>query len=558
MNLPKTSPRSAQLLLWIGIILAINLFGDFFFRRIDLTASGRYSLSDYTVEAMEQLSQPLMITVYLDGDFPPNVREYQEALRTTLLEMKQYAGGLLDFEFVDPNQNPELLAFFQSRRLAPTPVQVRISPTETKTQYMWPLVRLHYPEREEVFVDMLQWATVLTPQGRQIDFVRAEADLEYKLMSAVRKLTGERSGIVALLQGHGETPVEEVPGLGAEIQSSYQLYTFDLRKVPGYEISPSIDVLVILQPTRAFSERDKYELDQYLMRGGSILWVLDYERVDMDMFRKQSTLTELYDLNLDDLFFRYGLKLNYDLIQDLACEKTEVFQTNVEGGTFVEKPWIFYPLVRDFPTHPIARNVDEVLLRYAASIDTVYQEGVRKGVFLQTSPRSRTIQGRQFIDLNEYLQSPPPPALFNQGGKIAGVVAEGVFESLFQGREVPLDSAAPQPPAATFGPRNNPIAPGRLALISDGEFAQGKRLQDQRGFMPYDNKNLIMNAIDYLAGDDALTRIRSKDVVQRRLNIDKVQGRVPAIRLLTLGLPLALLLVVALLQGYLRRRREQG
>ena len=545
-----------RLLILIGIILVINLLADSLFWRFDLTATQQYSLSDYTREALGELEQPLFVTVYLEGDFPPNVRSYQEAVRSTLLEMTQYADGMLDFEFVDPSDKPELLQFFQERRFSPTPINVRVSPTETKQQYMWPLARFRFPEREDVYVDLLRWATVLTPQGRQVDFSRAEADLEYKLMSAVRKLTRTEPGIVALLQGHGELPVEAVPDLAAEIQTSYQLYTLALKNVPNYEISPSIDVLIVLQPTRPFSERDKYELDQYLMRGGRILWVLDYQQVDMDMYRKQSTLTQLYELNLDDLFMRYGLKLNYDLVQDQNCELTEVFQTDNEGGNFVSKRWLFYPMVTSLPVHPISRNVDAVLLRYASTLDTFYQEGVRKSVFLQSSPRSRTIQGQQFIDLNAYLQSPPPEALFNQGPQITGLLAEGVFQSLFVGREAPTDSLAPRPPAARFGARNNPVAPGALAVIADGEFVQGKLFQGQRGYMPYDNKSLVMNAIDYLAGDDALTRIRAKEVVERRLNFETVQGRTGLVRFLTLGLPLILIVLAGLARGYLRRRRH--
>ncbi|RMG61042.1 MAG: hypothetical protein D6722_20210, partial [Bacteroidetes bacterium] len=407
----------------------------------------------------------------------------------------------------------------------------------------------------DVYVDLLRWATVLSPQGRQVGFARAEADLEYKLMSAIRKQVRVEPGIVALLQGHGELPAEAVPDLAAEIQTSYQLYTLDLSKTPNYEISPRIDVLLVLQPTRPFSERDKYELDQHLMRGGRILWVFDQEQVDMDMYRKQSALSQLYELNLDDLFMRYGLKVNYDLIQDQNCELTEVFQTDAEGGNFVSKRWLFYPMVTAFPVHPISRNVDAVLLRYAASIDTFFQEGVRKSVFLQSSPQSRTIQGQQFIDLNAYLQTPPPEALFNQGPQIAGVLAEGIFQSLFVGREVPTDSLAPNPPPARFGPQNNPIAPGAFAVIADGEFVQGKLFQGQRGYMPYDNKNMVMNAIDYLAGDETLTRIRAKEVVMRRLNFDKVQGRTGTIRFLTIGLPLLLIVGAGLGRAFLRRRR---
>ncbi|MDX1905962.1 MAG: Gldg family protein [Bacteroidia bacterium] len=547
---------SIRLLIIIALIILANLLTAGYFRRIDLTQEKRYSLSDLTINTLDSLQYPVLVSVYLEGEFPPQIRAFQDALRTSLLEMQQYAASDFTYEFVDPGANKELMQFFQSKGYVPIPVKVKVSATETRQQYMWPLAKIHYGERD-IYVDLVKGATVMTPQGPNINFNRAEADLEYKLLSALRTLMREQGGVVALLQGHGELTVDQIPELKTEIQNGYNLFTFDMARQPGLAISPSIGVLIVLQPTRPFSERDKYELDQYLMRGGRILWVMAQEKVDMDMYRKQATLTQLYDLNLDDMFMQYGCKINYDLIQDRECESTEVFQEGPGGGTFLNKKWPFFPLVYNFPQHPISRNTDAVLLRYAGSIDTFYQAGVRKSVFLQTSPRSRTVQGQQFIDVNEFYLNPPPEGVFNRGGMIAGVLMEGVFESLFAGRQAPVDSAAPAPPTAPFGARNNPISPGAVAVISDGSFVLGKEFQGQRGYMPYDNKVMIMNAIDYLAGDQALTEIRSKDVTVRRLDPEKARTSAGWLRWLNLILPIAAVAGFGAIRAYLRRRRNQ-
>lgn len=547
--------RNVQLLLLIGLIIVANLLLSGVFRRIDLTREQRYSLSTLTKETTRSLELPLTVTVFLEGKFPPNIREFQAALRTTLLEMKQYAGSEFEFTFVDPTDNPELQQLFRERGYTPVPVKVRVSSAETRTQQMWPLLVMRY-RQQEVFVDLLKGAAVMTPQGPNVNFLQAEADLEYKLTSAMRRLTQEEDGIVALLEGHGEIPVDSIPDLGQAIQNQYQLFKFSLRNVPDYEISPAIDVLVVLQPRRAFSERDKYELDQYLMRGGSILWVLDQQQVDLNLYRKQSTITQLRELNLDDLFMRYGFKLNYDLVQDLNCEPTEVFQP--ETQSFFSKKWLFYPLALDLPEHPIARNVDAVLMRYVSSIDTFAQEGVDKSVFLTSSPRSRTVEGSQFIDLSTLINQPPPTRLFNRGPFITGLLMEGVFRSLFVGRQAPTDSLAPNPPKAKFGPQNNPIAPGKIAVIADGEFAVGKSFRGERSpRLPYDNRTLLMNAIDYLAGDAALSEIRSKEVIVRRLDREKVLAHETTLRMLNLLMPILLIAGFGLLRGYLRRRRHQ-
>ncbi|MEM7657983.1 MAG: gliding motility-associated ABC transporter substrate-binding protein GldG [Bacteroidota bacterium] len=553
----KKLQNNIRYLLLIGIIVMVNLFGDGCFQRFDLTKEQRYSLSDLTVETVQGIEYPMVVTVFLEGEFPPNIRNFQEAVRTSLLEMKQYAGRNLEYEFVDPSNNPDLLRLFQERNFVPVPVKVQESATETKQVLMWPMVRIRYRERE-VYVDLLKGATVMTVRGPNVDFLKAEQDLEYKLVSALRKLQQERGGVIVLLQGHGELTPQEIPELQAEIQTSYNFFTLNLPNTPNYEISPTIDVLMVLQPTQPFSERDKYELDQYLMRGGSILWMLNQEVVDMNMYRKQATLTELRELNLDDLFFKYGCKINYDLIQDLECESTEVFQAGPNGGTFLSKKWPYFPLALAFPDHPINRNVDAVLMRYANSIDTFAQAGVKKSVFLQSSPSSRLVQGKQFIDVNQVLANPPAPSLYNRSNLITGLLMEGVFESLFVGRRPPTDSLAPNPPAARFGAKNNPIAPGSMVILSDDEFSLGKEYQGQRGYMPYDNKTLLMNAIDYLAGDEALVQIRSKSVAERRLSRDKVVNNLTSIRLLNLGLPLLILAVFGGVRAYLRRRKHAG
>lgn len=548
--------RNLQLFLIIGIIIVANLILASYFVRFDLTKEKRYSLSELTRETAEDLTLPMTITVYLEGEFPPNIREYQEAIRTTLLEIRQYAGSNFAFNFVDPSESPELLQRFQEGGYAPVPVKVRVSTTETKEQYMWPLMTIRHRDREFT-VDLLKGASVMTPQGPNVNFAKAESDLEYKITSAMRTITQNQMGLVALMQGHGEIPVEMLQGFGTAISNQYSIGKFDLREAPNYEISPAIDVLVILQPTRPFSERDKYEIDQYLMRGGSILFVMDNEVVDLNLYRKQSTLTELRELNLDDMFMNYGFKINYDLIQDLECEPTEVFQP--ESRSFLSKKWLFYPMTLQFPDHPIARNVDAALMRYAASIDTFSQAGVTKGVFMTSSPYSRTVQGAQFIDLTEYLQNPPPTSLFNRGPFITGMLAEGEFKSLFIGRRPPTDSLAPNPPSAMFGERNNPSAPGKIVVISDGEFALGKEFRGERSpRLPYDNLTLLQNAIDYLAGDPALSEIRSKEVVVRRLDREKVTENESLVRLLNLGLPI---LLVALFGGgrlFLRRRKHEA
>ncbi len=550
----KKMQANVQGLLTIAVLIVLNLIASAFFLRIDLTKEKRYSLSEVSIQTVDSLQYPMYVTVFLEGDFPPNIREFQDALETNLQELSQYSHGNLNFEFVDPSNNRELLKDFQSKGFDPVPVKVRVNATETKMQLMWPLAVFRYREREQ-YVDLLRGATL---PDNSVDFPQAESDLEYKVVSTMRNLTRERRGIVGLLRGHGEWNNEEVNELGAELANSYNLVDYNQRgKYAGEAISPEISVMLILQPKGAFSERDKYELDQYLMRGGRLLFVLSPEVVDMDMFQKRSTLTDLRDWNLDDLFLKYGFKVNYDLVQDFVNESTDVFIESGSGGTFASQKWPFYPLVRSFPRLPMTRNVEGVLLRYPSSIDTLHRPFISHSVFLTTSPRSRKLDGRQFIDLNEVMQSPPPQSLYNKGPQIVGDVAEGLFTSLFTGRQAPVDSFAPQPPTVMFGQQNNPLAPGAVAIISDGNFVRPRFFRGDYTYMPYDNKALVLNLVDYLAGDEALTRIRSKEVVVRSLDQEKIHDHSSLLRYLNLLLPVVLVVAFGFIRAWWRKRKNE-
>ena len=594
--------KNLNLLIIIGLIIFVNLVGTSFFSRIDLTKEGRYSFSELSQQSLSDLPQPCYAEVYLEGEFPAKIRRYQEVLRTTLIEYQRMSSNYFDFEFIDPADNGNLKRDLAQRGISPIPIRVQKSELRQEEQLMFPVVVLRSGEREQ-YIDLFKGCAF---PNLEINFAKAESELEYKLTSALRNLSRRRQGFIAVLQGHGEHEMrpeikweispsgDSVPRvsrvvtemsefLGA-LDNAYSIAALDLTQTPDGSISPSVDLLMILQPTEAFTEREKYEIDQYIMRGGNVLWVLDQQKVDLDLFEKRSTLTELYDLNLDDMFMHYGFKVNYDLVQDINCEATEVFNPQIKQ--FAERPWIFYPRMNLFPDHPVNRNVDAILMRYASSIDSFTQAGVRKEVFLQSSPYSRTIQGKQFIDLNEYLRNPPPEGLFNKGNRIMGLMVEGHFSSLFKGRAIPVDSLNPEKPSAIFLERSDlaeriaaelaredsSIADQRMqeylervsspygrrmAVISDGEFVLPKAFRGKRQFLPYDNKTLLLNVVDYLTGDQALTGLRSKNVEDRPLSRKKIQGKATLIQILNLLLPILLVIAFGLFRFWRRRKKNE-
>jgi gliding-associated putative ABC transporter substrate-binding component GldG len=472
----------------------------------------------------------------MEGEYPPKIQRFKEAVKDILIEMKIYGGKHIQFEFIDPSDNPELMQSFVDKGITPITLNIRKSTTSEGRQYLFPVAVLNYEGREEV-VDLFRGAVDYA--SGEPSPLRAEQQLEYKFIHALRRLTQGSKKIVGILKGHQETPNNYIQELSHDLSNLY--IPIEVETHTGESISPSVAVLCIFQPDTAFSERDKYEIDQYLMRGGKILWLLDQEEVNLHYAAEG--MTRLRNLNLDDLFMRYGFKINYDLIQDLNCSTMELVIPNPNAPpTFTAQPWIYYPLITALAEHPITRNLEAIKLRYVSSIDTYSRPNIRHIPLMLTSRYSRSLPGQLFVDLNQAIRQPPPPeALNGKGRKLVGTLIEGRFESLFQNRDIPVDAIAQEPPTARFLPRN--VQDTRMIVVGDGQVAIGEDVRGKVDFMAYDNKTFILNAIDYLLGGESLINIRAKDLQYRALDLQKVKGKENLIRILNLGAPLLLLIL---------------
>jgi len=541
-------------LVWIGAILLGNALLSGVLLRWDLTKEKRYSLTPLSRETARQLAYPLEVTSYMEGSYPLEISRFQQQVYTTLEELDSYAYGRIDFQYVDPNEVPA--AGDTLRRLGFQPIGVRVqsSATDFTQKAMYPVLFLRYGDRGQ-WVDLLKDYR-LPQRGRSVnvDLIKAEANLEYEIVSAMRSLLRDRPPTVAFLEGHGELTLEEIArDIYRDVAPpDYLVGMRNLQAMQGQPIDNQIDVIVIAQPRQPFSEREKYELDQYLMRGGKIFWILDYQQVDFDMSRKENTLTLLYELNLDDFFFQQGLKLNPNLVLDLKCQRIEFLQEGPSGDQFESLPWVLSPLVTQLPPYPYTRNVESILLRNSSSIDTTYKPGMRKEVFLQSSPQSQTLNSTSFLDLNALLGAPAQPEVFTQGPMITGIMLEGTFSSLFTGRSAPTDAAIATPPVASFVAQGDG---GKMALISEGEFLMGEDFRGERSFAPLDNRTLFLNMLDYMISGESMAEIRAKEVVIRPLNAEKIRDNALGIRLVNMGLPVLLLVLLGLGRTFWRRRQ---
>ncbi|MCS7188192.1 MAG: Gldg family protein [Bacteroidia bacterium] len=554
---------SVQVILILGLSVLAYLGGQLYFFRIDLTEDKRYTLSEGTRSLLQHLPQATYITVYLEGDFPYPIQRYKRAIETLLAEMRAISPKPLNFTFVNPAKHPDVIKLFKQRGVQPIPINVRVSQTETRRQYMYPIAVVQCGQ-QDIWVDLVKGNLRSTGE---IDLLEAEQEVEYKIAAALRQITvyGEKP-ILGLLTRHGEYSLEQMPQLKAELERYYRLLPVSLRE--GQAIAPAkaylpdslrrrlvgegFAAIIVIGPDSAFTEREKYELEQYLLRGGRILWLLDYHRINLT---EGSALTQLRELNIDDLFFRWGWRPAYDLVQDLSCGHIEVIRGYYHGPLWGAEKWLYYPVVYIFPSHPITRTVDAVMYRYASSLDTIFRAGLRHTILAVTSPFSRSVKGTQLIDINLTLKNPPAPEAFKgKGFRPVAVLTEGYFESVFQDREPPTDNYAPKPPTARYLPRSGLV--GKAIWITDGEFALPAEVQGRfADYVPLDNLTFILNCIDYLTGEIALTQVRSRSIQLRRLDPAFVRAHALSIQVFNLGLPIFLMIGVGVGFYFWRKHR---
>jgi gliding-associated putative ABC transporter substrate-binding component GldG len=544
------SRKVIQAAMLVAILIVVNLLASGFFFRLDLTQEKRYSLSDYSKNTLDSLNRYLSVKVYLEGEFPPRIQRFKQAVKDMLTEMKVYGGTLIQYEFIDPTGNDELMQSFVDKGIAPITLNIRNSQTSEGRQYIFPVAVFSYDGREEM-VDLFKGSVDYT--SGEPSPLKAEANLEYKLIHAIKRLTQGSKKVVGVLRGHGEIGEEKTREWMRELANLYIPVEVNVQK--GEAISPSISVLIVLQPDSAFTEREKYEIDQYLMRGGKILWLLDQQ--DVNLHYQAETLSRLRQLNLDDLFMKYGFKVNYDLVSDLNCSTIELVIPNPNAPpTFSSQRWIYYPLLTQLADHPITRNLSAVKLRYASSIDTFSTPELRFVPLLVSSPYSRVQSGNVFVDLNQSIRNPPrPEELRGKGNRVMALLAEGQFHSLFEGREVPVDALAQQMPTAKFLRRN--VSDTRMIVVGDGQVAVGEDVRGKIDFMAFDNKAFLLNCLDFLLGGESLIHIRAKDIQYHSLDLKKVKGNEWNIRLINLVLPVLVILFWGIIRQRIRMHRNR-
>lgn len=540
------------LLTGLGLLL-INVLSAFVYTRVDLTEDKRYTLSNGTQQLLGTLPARVHIDVFLTGKLPPAFKRLETAVRETLDEFEAEAGNNISYRFIDPvtgtsEEQMQLLERLAKLGLQPTNLFANQGGTRTE-QLIVPGAVISY-EGKEAGVLLLKGNKAAT-RAEQLN--QSYEGVEYELAAAIRRLTqpeGSRQR-VGLVYGHTQVPPERFSDLLASIQEQYDLFFVDLNKPGPVE---GVDALLVLKPDQPFTESDVFKMDQYVVKGGRALFFVDGQRVDS--VSAAGSYAQLMPLGLDDLFFNWGARINRNLVKDLSSGKIPLNVGTVGDKPNVQLlPWRFYPVLNSFGDSPITKNMDAVYTRFLSTMDTVRAAGIEKTVLLKTSPYTLLLNLPALVAYNEARQQ-PDPATYNGGVKLAGVLLEGQFKSLFANLLLP-DSLA-----RGFKAKGQT---GKVLICADGDLVVNDVDYKRKAPLPlgYDrfsqsqfaNKEFVLNAIDYMTDPEGLIMARTREVPLRPLDTVKLGQERTWWQAINLLGPLGLLAVGGLVWQVIRRRR---
>lgn len=552
MNFPR-SKKSLDLIEFalIGLIVVLlNLIIAQYFFRFDFTEDQRYSVSPQAKDMLADLDEPITIEVYLTGTLDPDYERLRRSIEDKLEQFKAYSGSNLIYRFVDPSAEPDeairerQLSMLMQKGVQPM-VYLKEENGKKEQIRIFPGAIVTYKEREVPvqFIKGVRFADPATYINQAVESV------EFELLQALRKLSSNEFIDIAFVDGHGELDDKTASAFVRTLGNYYSIQRVNVAKDTALS---RFKALVIAQPQAAYTEVEKFALDQYLMRGGRLLYLVDPVEVRQDSLKNGQTFAVIKNLNLDDQLFKYGVRVNPGLVQDLQCGVVPI-QTGMNGETQMLN-FPYFPLFYNFSTHPIVKNLDAVYSKFASHLDTVKANGVQKYPLIFSSTNARTVAAPLEIDLNA-LRKDATPEKYNQSGIMIACLMEGKFTSLYKNRPAPLAGQSVQGDAS---------AEGKVIVVADGDMMindwdpQSKQPlplgYDKYTRTQFSNSDFLLNAIDYLC-DQPVIMVRGKDIELRPLNKFKAQEERTYWQALNLGLPIALLLSIGLLLHVMRKKR---
>ncbi len=557
-----------QFSLGLAVVLLLNIVansrmgGRPLYGALDLTEEKRYTLTSGTKQLLENQEDIIFVRVLLDGEFPAGFKRLQEAAREMLEDFRSVS-PYIEYEFYNPNEgsvdeiNQRREQYKEDGIL---PVNLRVKGVEgTSTTSIFPYAIFYKGERS-IPVNILENEVPGVPSDVVLN--NAVALLEYKFANAIQKLNQSYKEVIAFSSGQGELPPIKTADLEKELRNYYEVGRLELDSVAV--IPQEIAALVVAKPTQPFTDKNKFKIDQYVMNGGKVVWMLDRVAVDLDSLQgRPEFYPATYDLNIDDLLFRYGVRLNDDLVQDLRCSRIPL-ATGVLGNApqFDLFRYPYHVLALPQTNHPVVRSLEAVNFYYPSSIDLSprTKTPIDKTILLMSSDAARYQKLPVGLDF-DFLRYDLDPSKFQRDSLVMAVLLEGTFPSMYENRLSEDNLAVLQQIGVEYKSQS---VPNSMIVISDGDVAANPVRPDGSvlplGLNVYEkyqfsNKDFLINSLEYLLDQGGIIQARGKEVRLRMLNNERAEAEASFWRILNIGLPVVLLLLFGFVYFLLRRRK---
>ncbi|TWP24451.1 gliding motility-associated ABC transporter substrate-binding protein GldG [Apibacter muscae] len=544
------------ILMFIGILLASGVY----YKRYDLTSDQRYTLSEATKNVLEKIDKPMEIDVYLEGDFPADFKQLQSETLTLLDEFKRINPNI-SYQLIDPVKQKISQDTLESMGMSPSALQVEKEGISTQI-ILFPYATIKY----KGYGQTVPLITQQTGINAEEQMTKSMEGLEFGFINSIDKLSNEHFKNVGILVNQAELNKLEMFSLADRIHQNYNFFPIFPKdeqslKIQDLPTLKKFDAIIVAKPRKAFTDEEKVVIDQYIMNGGKTLWAIDQVNAEMDTLLKSSKILAYpYDLNLTDLLFSYGIRVNSSVVKDLQRPDYINLQVgSVQGNPQNRRvPWVYFPLA--FPqklSHPITKNLNPVRFEFPSSIDTLSTPGIKKTVLYQSSPYSGVQGIPSYISLEEAKISNIDSVnvnLYNKGPQILAVLLEGEFTSAYKDR---IESSQVE----DF---KNQSKKNKMIVISDGDVARNPIIKGQplplgfnisTGNMDYGNEEFLINSLNYLLDDNGLMSLRNRSVELRMLDKQTIVMDKSYWQWLNLLLPLVGIFMIGGVLIFLRRKK---
>lgn len=558
----NTSVLTTSLLV-TGLLIVLFVIGQWIYVSIDATEERRYTLAPATRSILEEIDETVYIRVLLDGKFPAGFKRLQESTEELLRRFSKI-NPRIEYNFENPNEGTIDEVNERRKALAADgliPIQLRVSDAAgASSQYIYPFAIVNYGTRS-ISVPLLQ--DDIPGANKDVIINNSISLLEYKIIDGIRKVLTSYKPLIAFTTGQGELTNLQTASIERELRTSYLVNRINLDSV--IQIPKDVEVLLVAKPTEAFTEAQLFLIDQYVMHGGNVIFLLDPLVVSLDSINQNKNyIPPPAELGLDPLLFKFGARINPNLVLDLQSTRIPMV-VGMQGDKPQTElfPWYYHPLVTTTSDHPITKNLDRIQLEFPSTVDTIQTKtAIRKTILLQSSNYSRTqlTPVRLSFDI---LREAPDPALFNKGPQNFAIMLEGTFESMFVNRLSSAQETLLQQAGIEFKPKGDE---GKILVVTDGDII--KNLVNTStgetaplGYNKFENmtftgnRDFILNAIEYMLDDTGVLQARAKDIKLRLLDTVKAKEEALKWQLINILLPIALILLVGLVYNQFRRKK---